>query len=434
MSTQDPPNPESSAAPSRPSSLKKPPLRLQPTTLWDYPSQHYGDELQGDPNFRGATPSYVIWNLLERYTPPGAVVLDPCCGSGTTLDVCADTDRCGLGFDLSPQRDDIQQADARELPLDDASVDFVFIDPPYSTHLQYSEDPRCIGKLSAAGGAYIEAMEQVIAEIDRVLKPNRHMALYVSDSYVNDPPPKGRPDRRKKEAVRTRGFFPIGFDLFARLRRPFIPIDVVAVTRHNATLDQGNYRMAAEEGNFFLRGFNYLFIMKKPAKPKAKPPSSPARAGSTRSATPPTGSTPPARRTTGLTAITPSAGSTQGGGRKLKKASRTTQRTAIGSGGGQRGAGGRRGSGGGGGYGGPYVGKPTKKAKRKKSGKKGKTRQGDVASDTPDRADVGRDPRLTRSAVSGRKAWQKNRSKKAGAKKVAKKPTTKKKSPGKKKP
>jgi hypothetical protein len=26
----------------------------------------------------------------------------------------------------------------------------------------------------------------------------------------------------------------------------------------------GNYRKAAEEGNFFLRGFNYLFIGRKP--------------------------------------------------------------------------------------------------------------------------------------------------------------------------
>jgi hypothetical protein len=25
----------------------------------------------------------------------------------------------------------------------------------------------------------------------------------------------------------------------------------------------GNYRKAAEEGNFYLRGFNYLFIMRK---------------------------------------------------------------------------------------------------------------------------------------------------------------------------
>jgi hypothetical protein len=29
----------------------------------------------------------------------------------------------------------------------------------------------------------------------------------------------------------------------------------------------GNYRAAAEEGNFYLRGFNYLFIMRKPAAP-----------------------------------------------------------------------------------------------------------------------------------------------------------------------
>jgi hypothetical protein len=28
----------------------------------------------------------------------------------------------------------------------------------------------------------------------------------------------------------------------------------------------GNYRKAAEEGNFFLRGFNYLFIMQKKAE------------------------------------------------------------------------------------------------------------------------------------------------------------------------
>ena len=27
---------------------KKPPLELQTTTLWDYPSQHYGTGMQGD--------------------------------------------------------------------------------------------------------------------------------------------------------------------------------------------------------------------------------------------------------------------------------------------------------------------------------------------------------------------------------------------------
>jgi DNA modification methylase len=227
--------------------FKKPPLRLQPTTLWDYPSQHYGDGVQGDPNYKGATPSYIIWNLLQRYTKPKDLVIDPCAGSGTTLDVARELDRRALGYDVHPTRKDIFRVDARKLPPElTGKVDFVFIDPPYSTHLDYGPDPRDIGKLDAADGKYYAAMEEVIAEIHRVLKPGAHMALYVSDSFV-----KGK------------GFYPIGFELFARLQKKLTPVDIVTVTRHNKTLEMGNYRKAAEEGNFFLRGFNYLFIMKK---------------------------------------------------------------------------------------------------------------------------------------------------------------------------
>ena len=55
------------------------------------------------------------------------------------------------------------------------------------------------------------------------------------------------------------------------MREYFIPVDIISVVRHNKTLQMGNYRKAADEGNFFLRGFNYLFIMQKEKKP-AKPP------------------------------------------------------------------------------------------------------------------------------------------------------------------
>lgn len=233
---------------------RKPPLRPQVTTLWDYPSQHYGKTMQGDRDYKGATPSYVIWNLLQRYTRPGNLVVDPCCGSGTTLDVAADCGRKALGFDLTAIREDITPADARDLPMDDASADFVFIDPPYSTHIHYSDDPRCIGNLDAADGQYYRAMEQVFEEIHRILKPDRHMALYVCDSYVHN-----------------KGFFPLGMELFARLCERFEPVDIISVVRHNRTLTMGNYRKAAEEGNFFLRGFNYLFIMHKPPRGRGKP-------------------------------------------------------------------------------------------------------------------------------------------------------------------
>jgi adenine-specific DNA-methyltransferase len=242
----------------------RPTLQVFATTLWEYPSQHYTRTnppgkglraMQGDKDYVGATPSWIIWQLLQRYTRENDTIVDPMCGSGTSLDVCEDTGRKGLGFDLAPSRPDIRHADARKLPIPDASADFVFIDPPYSTHVDYSDDPRCIGKLDSGGdddgAAYYKAMSQVIREIDRVLKDRRYMALYVSDSF------------KKRKGQPGGAFMPIGFELFALLRNHFKPIDIIAVVRHNQKLTKGNWRKAAEEGNFFLRGFNYLFIFKK---------------------------------------------------------------------------------------------------------------------------------------------------------------------------
>jgi DNA modification methylase len=212
--------------------------------------------MQGDRNYVGATPSWVIWQCLQRWTREGDLVIDPMCGSGTTLDVCRDLGRRGLGYDVAPARPEIVRADARRLPIDDGKADFVFVDPPYSTHVRYSEDPRCIGRLDAAAdesraeNEYFRAMRQVIAEIHRVLKPGGCLALYVSDSL--------------SAATRGGDFIPIGFRLFGVMCERFRPVDVVCVARHNAKLDKGNWRRAAEEGGFMMRGFNYLFIARKP--------------------------------------------------------------------------------------------------------------------------------------------------------------------------
>jgi adenine-specific DNA-methyltransferase len=236
--------------------MNKPPLHILTTTLWEYPSQDYGRTTHGDKDYVGATPAWVIWQLLQRYTREGDTILDPMCGSGTTIDVANELKRKPLGFDLASHviRPDIQQADARKIPLKNESVDFVFVDPPYSTHVDYSDDARCIGKLDASPemgdsvstNAYYDAMSKVISEMHRVLKNRRYMALYVSDSFK-----KGKP------------FMPIGFELFAIMRQHFKPIDIISVVRHNRTMKRNHWHTAAVEGNFFLRGFNYLFIMKK---------------------------------------------------------------------------------------------------------------------------------------------------------------------------
>lgn len=225
---------------------KRPELRVQTTTLWEYPSQHYGIGVQGAKEYKGATPSYVIWNLLQRYTREGDTVLDPFCGSGTTLDVCTDLKRKGTGFDIAPFREDIVKGDARKLPLKNESVDFIFMDPPYSNHIKYSGDPQCIGELDARTPLYYEAMDKVFAESFRILKNRRYLAVYVSDSFK-----KGQP------------FGALGFELYSLLRKRFKPIDIVCVTRNNRTLKRNHWHTAAIEGNFFLRGFNYLLIFKK---------------------------------------------------------------------------------------------------------------------------------------------------------------------------
>ncbi|MGQ0626743.1 MAG: DNA methyltransferase [Phycisphaerales bacterium] len=241
----------------RPGPPVKATLRPFTTTLWTYESQHHGPTMHGSAKYEGATPSWVIWQCLTRYTREGDVVVDPMCGSGTTIDVARDMGRAGRGFDLAPSRPDIAPADARALPLPAASADFVFVDPPYSTHIDYSDDPACIGKLDASGPddgrAYYEAMRRVIREIHRVLRDRRYMALYVCDSW-----------RKRRGGEAGAGvFMPIGFELFAMMREHFKPIDIIAVVRGNAKLGQANWHKAALEGNYFMRGFNYLFIMKK---------------------------------------------------------------------------------------------------------------------------------------------------------------------------
>lgn len=230
--------------------MRRPPLKLQTSTLWYYPSQQYSEEPMGTPGYEGRTPAWVIWNLLERYTREGDLVIDPFCGGGTTLDVAQSLGRKAQGFDIAPWREDIERADARALPLEDGVADFVFMDPPYSTHVEYSDEPDCIGKLDAFEPEYFEAMERVFDEADRVLKDRRYLAVFVGDSF-----------KKKK------GFVPIGARFLVSLAERFRPVDHVAIVRGNRKLEAPRFHKAAAEGNFFLRGFNHLLLFKK-EKPK----------------------------------------------------------------------------------------------------------------------------------------------------------------------
>jgi len=219
---------------------------LEATTLWDFPAQSPDLREFGDHRFNGVTPASVVMNLVRRYSRPGDLVVDAMAGSGTTLDVARALGRRVLAFDLAPRRPDVVRNDARHLPLAGNSVDLHFIDPPYSDNIRYSDDPACLGRVHCTDGGFLEAMEAVAREIHRTLKPRGIVGWLISDEYR-----RGR-------------FTPLGFLTFGMLSKYFAPVDVVSVVRHHDRSGNPMWEHRARRFGFYLRGFKYLLIMRKP--------------------------------------------------------------------------------------------------------------------------------------------------------------------------
>lgn len=223
---------------------------LESTTLWDFPTQSYGDTKKGDSKFQGVTPAFIIYNMVQRYTRPGDVVLDPMCGSGTTIDVCNEEGRIPYGFDVNPTRPDIVQNDARHIPMPDESVDMVFIDSPYGDNVKYNDEPANIGNISAEDDEFYNALGEVAGELYRVLKPGKALGWLIGDQWVK------------------RKFTPVGLNIYRLLTEAegasFIPMDLICVTRRNQSSNTGLWHYRAIKNNFYLRGFKHLIIVRKP--------------------------------------------------------------------------------------------------------------------------------------------------------------------------
>ena len=225
--------------------------RLASTTLWDFPRQSYGTKPKGSNKYAGVTPAFVIYNMIWRYTDPGDTVLDPMAGSGTTIDVGKEERRKVIAFDVSPTRPEIKQNDARKLPLEDNSIDMIFIDSPYGDNIDYNDHPANIGKLSAESEEFYEALDKVIQECHRVLKPGKVIGWLIGDQWV-----------KKK-------FTPVGFRIYGQLSTRFETVDIVSVVRRSQASNTGIWHNRALRFNFYLRGFKYLFMMRKPLETKA---------------------------------------------------------------------------------------------------------------------------------------------------------------------
>jgi DNA modification methylase len=226
---------------------------IESTTFWDFPRQSYGLTPKGDNKYPGVTPALIIYNMIWRYTDPGDLVVDPMAGSGTTLDVCKEERRRCICYDIAPTRPDVIQNDSRKIPLEDNSVDMIFVDSPYGDNVRYNDHPDCIGKISSESEKFYDELEKVMKECHRILKPGKVIGWLIGDQWVKNK------------------FTPVGFKVYQRLCKYFEPIDIICVARRGQASHTGLWHNRARRFNFFLRGFKYLLIMRKPLPKKEKP-------------------------------------------------------------------------------------------------------------------------------------------------------------------
>jgi DNA modification methylase len=192
-------------------------------------------------------PPRLMAKLIEFFTKPGELVLDPFAGVGGTLlgaSICR-SPRRALGFEIEPRWETVYRSvvadslaqqngdaslladlgtsdpggprrfdptdarfvvgDAVELlsGLDDASVDFVATDPPYNMQLKLTMAGGRLAEQfanrrtdyamvttdpadlanSATYEEYLDRMEVVLGGLRRVLRPKRYATIIVRDAY-----------------------------------------------------------------------------------------------------------------------------------------------------------------------------------------------------------------------------------------------------------
>src|SRR2546428_1306619 len=88
-------------------------------------------------------------------------------------------------------------------------------------------------------------MEKVASEAHRVLRPGGVLGWIIADEY------------------RGGVYTPAGFRLLNFLQRRFEPIDTIVLVRHHDRSASPMWVHPAPRFNFFLRGFQVLFILRK---------------------------------------------------------------------------------------------------------------------------------------------------------------------------
>lgn len=238
------------------------------TTLWSFPSR--GNWAVHSSDYRGNWSPYIPRFTIREYTQPGDLVLDPMVGGGTTLIECRLLGRSCIAVDISPHAVAICQqkmmefdehaarslvkmertgylvlrGDARGLPVRDESVDMICTHPPYGPAIRYTA--KVEGDLSRLPlNRFSTAIEDVVGEFKRVLKPGKHCVILIGDY-------------RSGKTVE-----PLGFEVFDLFKGGgFTPQEIIIKAQYQDS--STGFYFGKPEVLPFRIGHEYLLVFKKP--------------------------------------------------------------------------------------------------------------------------------------------------------------------------
>lgn len=234
-------------------------FELETNTVWAFPDR--GKWATHDAKYRGNWSPYIPRNVILRYSQEGDTVLDPFVGGGTTAVEAKLTNRNFIGFDINSAAIEITRkkcvfdfettastrievADARNLPIEDDSIDLICAHPPYANIIQYSEDVD--GDLSLLKMKdFLFEIGKVAQECHRVLKKDKFCAVLMGDM-------------RKKGMVQ-----PLAFETMRIFELAgFKTKEIIIKEQHNCKAT-GYWKTNSIKFNFLLLAHEYLFVFKK---------------------------------------------------------------------------------------------------------------------------------------------------------------------------
>ena len=234
-------------------------FELETNTVWSFPDR--GKWATHDAKYRGNWSPYIPRNIILRYSQEGDTVLDQFVGGGTTAVEAKLTGRNFIGVDINPNAVEISkskcnfecdttsnieivQGDARNLNLEDESVDLICTHPPYADIIHYGEDID--GDLSLLKTKdFLFEMGNVAQECYRVLKKDKFCAILMGDT-------------RQKGMVQ-----PLAFETMRIFELAgFKTKEIIIKEQHNCKAT-GYWKTNSIKFNFLLLAHEYLFVFKK---------------------------------------------------------------------------------------------------------------------------------------------------------------------------